>query len=203
MLFRPARAYDWAYDVLTEADRAEVPQGHAPPHQRRLGERRGATRRRPPQPALQQPRQPHLAQDRRGGHRLPGRNPRGRNVARLRREQVLRLLPGVVRRRRRLARRRELLGRVHEQGRLVAAGRASPPWGSTASRSRSSRQVGDYPLYIAPPGSPNMGFGDLSFRPPSAGWGGFMEYFIRAGRAAEPDGDRTPAIGAGGPSSGR
>jgi len=42
-------------------------------------------------------------------------------------------------------------------------------------------QVGDYPLYIAPPGSPNMGFGDLSFRPPPQSWGGFIEYFLRAG----------------------
>lgn len=41
-------------------------------------------------------------------------------------------------------------------------------------------QVGDYPLYIAPPHSPNAGFGDLSFRPPSSGVGGFMEYFLRA-----------------------
>ena len=42
-------------------------------------------------------------------------------------------------------------------------------------------QVGDYPLYVAPPGSPNMGFGDLSYRPPPQGWGGFIEYFLRAG----------------------
>ncbi len=40
-------------------------------------------------------------------------------------------------------------------------------------------QVGDYPLYITPPGSPNSGFGDLSFRPPSSGVGGLMEYFER------------------------
>ncbi|MGC9034672.1 MAG: DUF4962 domain-containing protein [Verrucomicrobiia bacterium] len=44
-------------------------------------------------------------------------------------------------------------------------------------------QVGDFALYLAPPGSPNMGFGDLSYRPPPASWGGFMEYFIRAGNA--------------------
>jgi hypothetical protein len=50
-------------------------------------------------------------------------------------------------------------------------------------------QVGDYPLYIAPPGSPNAGFGDLSFRPPSAGVGGFMEYHLRA-KGAQPDGAR-------------
>jgi len=42
-------------------------------------------------------------------------------------------------------------------------------------------QVGDYPLYVAPPGSPNMGFGDLSFHSPPQGWGGFLEYFLRAG----------------------
>lgn len=42
-------------------------------------------------------------------------------------------------------------------------------------------QVGDYPLYIAPPGSPNSGFGDLSYRPPSRGVGSFMEYHLRAG----------------------
>jgi hypothetical protein len=45
-------------------------------------------------------------------------------------------------------------------------------------------QVGDYPLYIAPPNSPNSGFGDLSYNPPSKGIGGFMDYFIRSGKAA-------------------
>ncbi len=43
-------------------------------------------------------------------------------------------------------------------------------------------QVCDYPLYVAPPSSPNMGFGDLSYRPPPQSWGGFIEYFLRAGR---------------------
>lgn len=47
-------------------------------------------------------------------------------------------------------------------------------------------RVGDYPLYVAPPGSPNMGFGDLSFRPPPTSWGGFMEYFLRA-QADQPN----------------
>lgn len=48
-------------------------------------------------------------------------------------------------------------------------------------------QVGDFALYVAPPGSPNMGFGDLSFRPPPNGWGGFLEYFIRA-KGSRPGG---------------
>lgn len=47
--------------------------------------------------------------------------------------------------------------------------------------------VGDYPLYITPPGSPNSGFGDLSFRPPSTSVGGFMEYHVRM-KGSQPDG---------------
>lgn len=48
-------------------------------------------------------------------------------------------------------------------------------------------QVGDYPLYVAPPGSPNAGFGDLSFRPPSSAAGAFMEYHVRM-KGSQPDG---------------
>ena len=48
-------------------------------------------------------------------------------------------------------------------------------------------QIGDYPLYITPPHSPNSGFGDLSFRPPSGGVGGFMEYHLRV-KGSQPDG---------------
>src|SRR5262245_48466134 len=48
-------------------------------------------------------------------------------------------------------------------------------------------QVGDFPLYVAPPGSPNEGFGDLSSGRPSPSWGGFMEYFIRA-KGNRPEG---------------
>jgi len=50
-------------------------------------------------------------------------------------------------------------------------------------------KVGDYPLYSAPPGSPNAGFGDLSFRPPSRGVGSFLEYHIRM-KGNQSDGDR-------------
>jgi hypothetical protein len=37
---------------------------------------------------------------------------------------------------------------------------------------------GDYPLYSAPPGTAELGLGDLSYRPPSAGWS-FMDFFVR------------------------
>lgn len=46
-------------------------------------------------------------------------------------------------------------------------------------------QVGDYPLYLSPPHSPNAGFGDLSFRPVNAP--SFMEYHVRA-RSVSGDG---------------
>jgi hypothetical protein len=50
-------------------------------------------------------------------------------------------------------------------------------------------QVGDYALYVAPPGTPNMGFGDSAWGRPSAGWGNFMAYFLRA-EGHSPDGHR-------------
>lgn len=40
-------------------------------------------------------------------------------------------------------------------------------------------QVGDYPMYIAPPHTPNSGMGDLSNNPPSSSVGAFMDYHIR------------------------
>ena len=43
-------------------------------------------------------------------------------------------------------------------------------------------QVGDFPLYVAPPGSPNVGFGDSSYRPPSKASAASSDYFIRAER---------------------
>jgi len=41
-------------------------------------------------------------------------------------------------------------------------------------------QACDYALYVAPPGSPNSGFGDLSHHPPGTGWGPMVEFFCRA-----------------------
>ena len=40
---------------------------------------------------------------------------------------------------------------------------------------------GEYALYAVPPGTPDLGFGDLSHRPPSAGWS-FMHYYVRRTR---------------------
>ncbi len=43
--------------------------------------------------------------------------------------------------------------------------------------------AGDYAMYTAPPGSPDMGFGDLSYRPPRSSWS-FVPYF--AARTRNP-----------------
>lgn len=40
--------------------------------------------------------------------------------------------------------------------------------------------VGDFPMYVAPPNAPNKGFGDLSHQPISRSTGEFLGYFIRA-----------------------
>jgi len=48
-------------------------------------------------------------------------------------------------------------------------------------------QVVDYPMYVAPPGSPNMGFGDLAYRPVPNSWGGFIGFFTRMSAASSPD----------------
>lgn len=41
-------------------------------------------------------------------------------------------------------------------------------------------QVGDFLMYMSPPGSPNMGMGDLSYHPQGRGAGGYLEMFCRA-----------------------
>jgi len=51
-------------------------------------------------------------------------------------------------------------------------------------------KVGDYPLYLAPPNSPNAGFGDLSARPVNAP--SFLEYHLRA-RSTSGDGGNAAA----------
>jgi len=48
-------------------------------------------------------------------------------------------------------------------------------------------RIGDFPLYIAPPGSPNMGFADQSSGTPGSSWGGLLGYFVRAS-AGRPEG---------------
>lgn len=39
-------------------------------------------------------------------------------------------------------------------------------------------RFGDYAMYSAPPGSPDLGLGDLAYRPVSNGWS-FMQYYVR------------------------
>jgi hypothetical protein len=47
---------------------------------------------------------------------------------------------------------------------------ARTPLGIDGFKKPFFKNFADYALYTAPPGSPNMGFGDLAFRPPSSSW---------------------------------
>ena len=192
MLYRPARAYDWAWDALTEADREQV--------------RRVMTRR---------------AQDawisgeisRGVGHLNRPFSSHGNRVWHKLAECAIAMLGDVPE--------AELWldyavnkfyacypvwsdddGGWHEgvsywggyMSKVVTWLQvANSALGIDGFKKPFFAQVGDYPLYIAPPGSPNMGFGDLSFRPPSRGWGGFMEYFLRAGNQSSGSGRGKPA----------
>ncbi len=49
-------------------------------------------------------------------------------------------------------------------------------------------QVGDFLMYMAPPGSPNMGMGDLSYHALSKGGGGYLEFFCREMNGANQHG---------------
>ncbi len=63
-------------------------------------------------------------------------------------------------------------------------------------------QVGDFPLYVAPPGSPNMGFGDLVPSHSIRGRGR-VHGILRARERRTGRGVRTPVTGAGGRTNGR
>lgn len=63
---------------------------------------------------------------------------------------------------------------------------AKNPLGIDPFRKPFFRHFGDYALYSAPPGSPDLGLGDLAFRPPSSGWS-FLHFYarrMRSGRLA-------------------
>lgn len=180
MLYRPARAYDWAWDALTEADREKV--------------RRVMTRR---------------AQDawdsgeigRGVGHLNRPFNSHGNRVWHKLAECAITLLGDVPEAETWLDYAVNKFyaaypvwsdddGGWHE-GVSYWGGYMSKivTWLQVANSALQIdgfkkpffAQVGDYPLYVAPPGSPNMGFGDMSFRTPPQSWGGFIEYFLRAG----------------------
>ncbi|MDZ4198096.1 MAG: DUF4962 domain-containing protein [Kiritimatiellia bacterium] len=46
-------------------------------------------------------------------------------------------------------------------------------------------QTSVFPLYLAPPHSPNRGFGDLSATAPHRGWGGLLDFLVRTGNTAK------------------
>jgi hypothetical protein len=177
ILFRVPRAYDWAYDALTEDDRAAV---------RKMWARRGddayAVLRRGPHI-----NKPYGSHNNRIWHKLA--------------ETAIAFLgePGVPQATEWLDHAVNTFfavypawadddGGWHEglsyqygymtkviwwldvaESALKIDGFKKPYWAN----------VGTFSLYLGVPGTPTVGFGDLSFRPPSPGWGTVAQYFAR------------------------
>lgn len=182
MLYRPARAYDWAWDTLSEADRAQV----RAVIQRRIadawksGEVAGGT-----------------------GHLSKPYNSHGNRVWHKVGEAGLALLGEVPEAETWLDYAVNKFygcypvwadddGGWHEGVAYWDGYMSKAVWWQQYAKSALNidglkkpffAQIGDYPMYIAPPHSPNVGFGDLSYHPLSASALNFMEYYCRMGGA--------------------
>ncbi|MBN1417314.1 MAG: DUF4962 domain-containing protein [Planctomycetes bacterium] len=175
LLHRLARAYDWAYAALSEDDRALVRKAV----RRRCGDAYASLRRRP---HLDQPYGSH---QNRIWHKLGeagiaflGEIPEAADWLDHAVNVFFAAYPVWC----------DDDGGWHEGLSYWAGYMTKVVWWFDVARSALEidgmkkpffSRFGDYGLYVAPPGSPNMGFGDLSYRPPSGSWGTFVSYFAR------------------------
>jgi len=188
MLFRPARAYDWAWDMFTPEERARIRSVTA----RRIGD---AWRSGEVGMGVGHLSRPYNSHGNRVWHKIGeagivflGEIPEAATWLDYAVNKFYACYPVWA----------DDDGGWHEGVSYWAGYMGKAVWWLQAAQSALGidglrkpffAQVGDYPLYIAPPGSPNAGFGDLSFRPPSQAIGGFMEYHLRA-RGGQSDGQR-------------
>jgi hypothetical protein len=180
MLYRPARAYDWAYDALTESDRDKVRRAML----RRV---RDAWESGEVQRGVGHLNRPYSSHGNRTWHKVGeagiaflGEIPEADQWLDYAVNKFYACYPVWS----------DDDGGWHEGVSYWGGYLSKAVWWLQVSQSALGidglrkpffAQVGDFPLYVAPPGSPNMGFGDLSHRPPSTGFGGLLEYFLRAG----------------------
>lgn len=187
MLFRPARAYDWAHDMFTDEDRAKI---HAMTS-RRIGDawNSGEVGR-----GVGHLNSPYGSHANRVWHKVGeagiaflGEIPEAETWLDYAVNKFHACYPVWA----------DDDGGWHEGVSYWSGYMSKAVWWLQVARSALDidglkkpffAKVGDYPLYIAPPGSPNSGFGDLAFRPPSRGAGAFLEYHIRM-KGQQPDGD--------------
>lgn len=186
LLYRPARAYDWAYDTLSEADRDQVRRAML----RRIGD---AWESGEVQRGVGHLNRPYSSHGNRVWHKIGeagiaflGEIPEAATWLDYAVNKFYACYPVWA----------DDDGGWHEGVSYWGGYMSKAVWWLQAAQAALQidgfakpffAQVGDYPLYVAPPGSPNMGFGDLSFRTPPASWGGFLEYFLRAG-SQRPEG---------------
>jgi hypothetical protein len=186
MLYRPARAYDWAWDTLSEADHAKVRAAM----QRRIadawksGEVAGGTGHLS---------RPYSSHGNRVWHKVGeagvaflGEVPEAETWLDYAVNKFYGCYPIWA----------DDDGGWHEGVSYWNGYMSKAVWWQQYAKSALNidglkkpffAQIGDYPLYIAPPHSPNAGFGDLAFRPPSSTAIAFLEYYCRMG-AVTPGG---------------
>jgi hypothetical protein len=180
MLFRPARAYDWAYDTLSEADR-EIFRAVM---QRRV---KDAWESNEVQRGVGHLSRPYGSHGNRVWHKLGetgiallGEVPEAETWLDYAVNKFYSCYPVWS----------DDDGAWHEGVSYWGGYMSKAVWWMQVAQSALEidgyqkpffSQVADYPLYVAPPGSPNMGFGDLSYRSVPKSWGGFLEYHLRAG----------------------
>lgn len=177
LVHRLARAYDWAFDALSEAERAEV---------RRVLKRRGEDAWNSWE-ALQGKghlNQPYGSHANRLWHKLAenavatiGEIPDADQWLDFAVTKFYAAYPVWA----------DEDGGWHEGLSYLAGYMSKAAWWMDLSRTPLGidafqkpffRQLGDYALYSAPPGSPDLGMGDLSFRPPGQGWS-FLHYYVK------------------------
>ncbi|MEW6305546.1 MAG: DUF4962 domain-containing protein [Verrucomicrobiota bacterium] len=177
MLYRPARAYDWAYDALTPADRAVFQKA-----MRRRAQ--DAWESWEVQQAVGHFTSPYGSHANRTWHKLGecaiallGDVPEAETWLDYAVNKFHACYPVWA----------DDDGGWHEGVSYLGGYMDKAVWWLQVAKSALNidgfqkpffAHVGDYPLYVAPPHSPNAGFGDNAYRTPS-GWR-FMEYFIRA-----------------------
>ncbi|MGA4578318.1 DUF4962 domain-containing protein [Limisphaera sp. VF-2] len=190
MLHRPSRAYDWAWDVLTESEREQVRQVMA--RRARDAWNSGEVGR-----GVGHLERPFSSHGNRTWHKLAetaiafyGEIPEAETWLDYAVHKFYAAYPVWA----------DDDGGWHEGLSYWAGYMGKIVWwcqvaeaalGIDSFRKPFFSRVGEYALYVAPPGSPNMGFGDLSHNTPSRSWGAFLEYFLRRG-GHHPDAAHAP-----------
>jgi len=182
MLHRLARAYDWAYDMFSEAERDKI---------RRMMLRRAQDAWKSGEVRLGAGHlnQPYNSHGNRTWHKLAenaiatfGETPESELYLRYAVTKFFAAFPVWS----------DDDGGWHEGLAYYSSYMSKAAWwmdivehslGIDGFKKPFFAHFGDYPMYAAPPGSPDLGMGDLAYRISPSGWS-FMQFYV--GRTANP-----------------